>query len=86
MDRGIREISILKIDTQGNDLRVLRSAGDYLAKTSEIIIEAPTGDIPLYSGGATRVEIEKFLFPQGFRLIREEQQSLGQEVNLYFKK
>jgi len=84
--RGISRISILKTDTQGNDLSVLRSLGKYLEVTEQIIVEVPAGNEPLYREGATRANIEQYLISNGFRCVLEEIQSLGQEFNLHFVK
>jgi FkbM family methyltransferase len=84
--RGISHISVLKTDTQGNDLSVLRSLGAYLEVTEQIIVEVPAGNEPLYREGATRADIEKYLTSNGFRCVLEEIQSLGQEFNLHFVK
>jgi len=85
-ERSINKISILKIDTQGNDLNVLRSLGKYINSTEEIIVEVPAAAKPLYRKGALRADTEQYLISQGFRCISEEVQSLGQEINLHFQK
>jgi FkbM family methyltransferase len=81
---GLKRIDYLKIDAQGLDLAVVRSAGDRLGDISRIQLEAATGSIRQYQGAPGRREIVDFMESKGFRLVREEIQSDGQEANLTF--
>jgi FkbM family methyltransferase len=59
-------IDLLWVDAQGAELHVLRGATRKLASTEWIYLEA--SHEPLYEGGATLSQIERFLAPFGFKL------------------
>jgi FkbM family methyltransferase len=83
---GIRRVDYLKVDAQGADLAVIRSAGDRLRDIERISLEVQTTPIPLYSGASTREEVIRFLTDAGFVLDDTETQSHGQEENLTFRR
>ena len=88
---GINEVEYMKIDAQGMDLAVLRSAGLYIRCFAKIKVEAPTrDDMPLYAGGHTRREIQDFLESHGFALTSESKQAETAqghlEVNMVFER
>lgn len=56
---------LLKTDTQGHDLDVLRGAGGTLERTHAVVTEASV--TPIYSGTPTYREIIAFLEARGFR-------------------
>ncbi len=59
-------VEYLKIDTQGNDLQVLKSAGEFLDKVAMLEVECTThGD---YHNAPTEIEIIEFLNSRGFSL------------------
>jgi FkbM family methyltransferase len=62
-------IDVIKIDTQGNDLAVLRSAADCLDKVKIIIVELES--YGQYEFAANREEIIDFLESKGFRFSPE---------------
>ena len=62
-------IEHIKIDTQGNDLRVLQSAGDYLAKRVVFVTAECTARG--YSHTHTKDELDQFMMGQGFKFIKE---------------
>jgi FkbM family methyltransferase len=85
MDRvGINKVDFLKIDAQGADLFVLRSAGSRLEDIRRITLEADVTQARLYQGSAGRNEIVAYLQERGFSLAAVEAQSCGQEENLTF--
>jgi FkbM family methyltransferase len=81
---GIKKVDFLKIDTQGGDLDVLKSAGSKLNLIEKIILEVAVTSEPLYSGAASKEEILRFLGVAGFSLVHTEGQGGGQEENLTF--
>lgn len=84
----LESIDYLHIDAQGMDLVVLRSLGPYLSKVKAGVLEAPINDRKkIYEGSHTCDEAILFLLNNGFRITDiEKNDSLGNEVNLYFRK
>lgn len=80
----IGEVEFLKIDAQGADLAVVRSAGRRLGDIARISLEVQTTPVPLYAGGSERGAVLEYLEGAGFRLESSEPQSRGQEENLNF--
>jgi FkbM family methyltransferase len=81
---GIESVDYLKVDAQGLDLEVVRSAGDRLKDIAKIQLEATTASYRQYEGAPGKSDIVDFMESKGFRLKREEIQSHGQEANLTF--
>jgi len=81
---GIESVDFLKVDAQGLDLEVVRSAGDRLRDVARVQLEATTASYRQYEGAPGRSEIVEFMESKGFRLAEEESQSHGQEANLTF--
>ena len=82
---GISRVDFLKIDTQGNDLGVIRSAGQRLQDIRKITLEVDITARRLYQGSPSKDEVLSFLEGAGFRLISKERQSHEQEENLTFE-
>jgi FkbM family methyltransferase len=61
---GYEEISILKLDTQGNEVRVLKGGKNTLRKTKMVITEMSVHR--LYENGCTYSETDAVLREQGF--------------------
>ena len=83
---GIREVSYLKIDAQGADLAVIRSAGARLSSIRRISLEVQITDDPLYAGASDKDAVVSYLTNAGYVLVSAEQQSHGQEENLTFER
>jgi len=81
---GIAKVAYLKIDTQGNDLAVIRSLGERLCDVERISLEVQTTPIPLYRDASLKEDVVKFLTEAGYELISCEKQSHNQEENLTF--
>ncbi len=81
---GIREIDFLKVDSQGMDLAVIRSAGHRLQDIRKIKLEVWVSAQPLYSGAPRKDEVVSYLNERGFDLAATETQSEGHEENLTF--
>jgi FkbM family methyltransferase len=80
----ITSVDFLKIDTQGMDLAVLRSAGSRLRDIRKITLEVDLSPRPLYRGAASKNDVLEFMSSAGFKLTSVEKQSHGQEENLTF--
>jgi FkbM family methyltransferase len=83
---GIRTVEFLKVDAQGADLAVVRSAGSRLKDIQKISLEVQTTPAALYEGGSRKDEVLRYLESAGFRLTGVETQSHGQEENLTFER
>lgn len=81
---AIQHVDFLKIDTQGMDLAVVRSAGSRLRDIAKISLEVDVTPMRVYSGSASKDEIVKFLSEAGFSLVHVERQTYDQEENLTF--
>jgi FkbM family methyltransferase len=81
---GIEKVDFLKIDAQGMDLAILRSAGARLSDITKIELEVEVAPLPLYSGAPSKDEVLRFLGEAGFTLVGVVKQTHGQEENLTF--
>jgi len=81
---GLKEVDYLKVDAQGADFAVIRSAGAHLQKIKKIKLEVTITPKQLYEGAATKKEIIEYLLSHGFALAEIEPQTHGQEENLTF--
>jgi len=81
---GISEVDFLKVDTQGMDLAVVRSAGRKLRSIAKVMLEVEIATPPLYTGAPSKEEVLNFFEDAGFRLQGVEKQTDGQEENLTF--
>jgi hypothetical protein len=79
----IKTIDILKTDTQGAELDVLKGAGRMLSPESIRAIQCEVIFRPLYRGQAEFCEIHSLLIERGYRLVglfnevRNERQQIG---------
>ena len=81
---GIAKVEFLKVDAQGADFSVVRSAGRRLDNIRSIKLEVATTARQLYRGAADKATVKAFLEGRGFRLVETERQSHDQEENLTF--
>jgi hypothetical protein len=79
----IDKVDFLKVDAQGSDLDVVKSAGARLADVRRVQLEVATAG-SLYQGAASRDDVLAFMEGKGFRLQSREDESHGQEENLTF--
>jgi hypothetical protein len=82
---GIETVDYLKIDAQGLDFSVVKSAGERLKDIRKIYLEVYVTEFPLYQGCPTKNEITEFMKSRDFELVGVEVQSDGQEENLTFE-
>jgi len=83
---GIQEVEFLKVDAQGADLEVVRSAGKRLKDIQRIALEVQIVPTALYRGAASKEAVIRFMERSGFVLVHAEKQSHGQEENLTFER
>jgi len=81
---GINRIDFLKVDAQGMDLAVIRSAGDRIRDITKIVVEVSIASAPVYLNSPTKNEVISFLKDTGFSLLGAEKQSSDQEEDLTF--
>lgn len=81
---NISHLDYLKIDAQGADLFVLKSAGSRLRDIDKICVEAQISPTALYHGSAGKSEIISYMNAHSFHLAESTVQSYGQEENLVF--
>ena len=81
---GLRRIDYLKIDAEGMDLNVVRSAGERLKDIRKIMLEVDVAPDVLYRGAPRRSEVVEFMVANGFILTGSESQSSGRQENLTF--
>lgn len=80
----IEKVDFLKIDTQGMDLAVLKSAGARIGDIGMIKLEVWVAPVSLYEGAPVKGEVVAFLEDAGFSLVGTEKQTDGHEENLTF--
>jgi FkbM family methyltransferase len=83
---GIPKVDFLKIDAQGMDLAVIRSAGKRLTDIDRITLEVWVGPRPQYLGTPSKEEVLEYLAERGFALVGVESQTDGLEENLTFER
>lgn len=84
-EKKINKIDFLHVDTQGFDLKVLRSLGKYISIVKEGVVEAAAKPEILYYGQNTLEETKEFLENSGFKIISiTNNDHLGNEVNIHF--
>lgn len=81
---NIHSVDYLKVDAQGNDLSVVRSAGERIKDIKKVRMEVQVTDVPVYEGAGTKDGILEYISENGFLLVEASQQSHGQEENLLF--
>jgi FkbM family methyltransferase len=81
---GLKSVDYLKVDAQGLDLDVVKSAGDRLRDIAKVQLEATTSSYRQYVGAPDKSVIVDYMESRGFRLTGEVLQTHGQEANLTF--
>jgi FkbM family methyltransferase len=81
---GIAKVDFLKVDAQGADLAVIKSAGDRIRDITKIVVEVSITPAPVYVNSPSKEEVVTFLENTGFSLVNVERQSCDQEENLTF--
>jgi FkbM family methyltransferase len=81
---GISRVAYLKVDAQGADLAVVRSAGERLSDIDRITLEVAVAPRQLYLGAPQKEEVMHYMSQQNFLLVSSKTQTHGQEENLTF--
>jgi FkbM family methyltransferase len=82
----IPKIDFLKIDAQGNDLRVLKSLGADVQKVFSGVVEVPN-ELFLYKNMHTKDETIQFLTDNDFRITKiENNWGNSSEQNIFFER
>lgn len=77
-------IDFIKIDTQGHDLKVIKSLGDHIFRVREILAEVQTTNYELYKNQTKKSELVEYMKNHDFSLKKSQQQSKNQEENIWF--
>lgn len=80
----IKWIDFLEIDTQGEDLRVVESLGDFIRHVKKIQIEVNIHDSPLYQNSFTKDDALAYLEKRQFAPHTSWKQSVNREENIIF--
>jgi hypothetical protein len=82
----ISSVDYLKVDAQGHDLDVLKSAGDRLKSVRELVFEVQTTEgFELYKGSSKLPACLQYMKDMGFALVRVEEYTRNQELNCFFR-
>src|SRR6266699_858887 len=81
---GIKTVDYLKVDAQGMDLAVVRSAGSRIRDIEKIVVEVSLVRVPVYVGEPPKEEVARYLRDAGFLLVEVQKQTHDQEENLTF--
>jgi FkbM family methyltransferase len=81
---GMSVVEYLKVDAQGADLSVIKSAGERIRDVRKIKLEVAITSVSLYEGACRRDDVVNYLKGFGFTLAEVEAQFHGQEENLTF--
>jgi len=79
-----KEIDYIKIDTQGNDYKVIQSLGKYIKNVKRLKCEVQITDFELYKDASKKESILFYMLENNFRLDHSLSWSLGQEEELIF--
>ena len=82
---SISSIPHLKIDTQGHDFEVIKSAGSQINIINYIECEVQVTNFEIYKNQSKKEELIKYMFDKNFELIGLTKQTFDQEENLTFK-
>jgi FkbM family methyltransferase len=86
-EHNIPHIDYLHVDTQGSDLAVLKSLGNYINIVKQGVVEAANKMDILYKNQNTKEETIEFLEKAGFEILHIESNDIqDNEVNIYFQK
>jgi FkbM family methyltransferase len=85
MDRvGIDHIDFLKIDTQGQDLEVIKSLDDYIKRVKKIYLEVQVSGYELYKNQSKKQDILDYMRGYNFAVEKVDVQCCGLEENILF--
>lgn len=79
--RGVDCIGLLKVDTQGYEIEVLKGGRDVLGRTVAVLLEV--NYVPHYEGAATFDQVSNYLHARGFALAGVSAPYMGQRLPLW---
>lgn len=86
-EQEIQKIDFIKIDAQGEDLRILEGCSEHLNKIKSGVIEACNKTDILYNNQNSKEASVKFLENNGFMVERiEPNDPFDNEVNIFFRR
>lgn len=77
-------IDFIKIDTQGHDLNVIKSLGDYIKNVREILCEVQITNFDLYKDQSNKNELLSYMKEYNFEIRKVQPWSHNQEENIWF--
>lgn len=83
---NLTKIDFLKVDAQGYDYYVVKSAGERLKDIKRVRLEVQITPVQLYAGAKDKAEIIAFMEENGFALVGAIEQNEGREENLHFER
>lgn len=83
-ENEITEIDFIKIDTQGHDLAVIKSLGDFIYNVKEIVCEVQIVDYELYKNSSKKDDLMNYMKEKGFTVWKKQNWSKNQEQNIWF--
>lgn len=81
---AIDKVDFLKVDAQGADLSVVRSAGKRIKDIRKITLETAVTPLRCYVGAPSKDELVDHMIRSGFALAEAKRKTHGQEENLTF--
>lgn len=83
-ENHLEKVDYLKIDAQGHDFEVVKSAGEYLRNIREVMLEVQVTDFELYKGSSKIKDVLDYMKSYEFIEIRREANTGDQEYNITF--
>ena len=77
-------IDFVKIDTQGHDLNVIKSLGEYIKNVKEILCEVQITNFDLYKEQSNKDELLSYMKENNFEIRKVQPWSHNQEENIWF--
>ncbi|MBV7329458.1 FkbM family methyltransferase [Chloroflexi bacterium TSY] len=81
----IKQVDLIEIDTQGQDLKVVESLGDKLRQVKKIQVEVNVFHAPLYQQSCDKQEVMDFFEEHDFEKHVSWKQSMNREENITFR-
>ena len=89
LDNKINNINYLHIDTQGNDLKVLKGLKKKIDILEQGVLEAAVSkEMSLYEGNHTVDDVKRYLIKENFKILKIENidNNIKNEKNIFFLK
>jgi FkbM family methyltransferase len=83
-ENNISEIDFIKIDTQGHDLAVIKSLGDFIYNVKELVCEVQIVDYELYKNSSKKDDLMNYMKEKDFTVWKKQNWSQNQELNIWF--